>query len=255
MSLEDQLRELMEYRPSTGTPLSADQLIRRFRRNRTRRNAIGAGACAVVLALRAGTFTVVNQSPTTNDTSATRRPTLSIPQERSPVLTVAPEQQFTVTAGFKAWLTSQGVCSETGSAFDGLPEATPRPTSCAWFVTPGTLTEPGPRFTSSETTVDGKTGQRWLLIGAYMGSTIPAAITVTFDHSQTTYTALATIVTSDSLPGNYGFYAVLPYVQVFPSATATASAGQSAPSAPEPNANYTAYDAKGQVITTTAFHA
>jgi len=249
MSLEEQLRELMEYRPSTGTTLSAEQLIRRFRRNRTRRTTIGAGACAVVLALGAGTFTVVNQSSTTHDPSAKRQPTSSIPHERSPVLAVASEQQFTVTAGFQAWLTGQGLCSGTDSAFDGLPEATPRPTDCLWFATPGPLTSSGPQFASTETTVDGKTGQRLVVLGVYMGSAVPAAISVTYNHSQTTYITLAMIVTSDSLPDKFGFYTVLPYART--EVTTSASGVPATPSADGPIVYYTAYDANGIVLATT----
>jgi hypothetical protein len=59
----------------------------------------------------------------------------------------------------------------------------------------------------------------------------------------------ATIVTSSALPGKFGFYVVLPYVQVGP--TATASDGRPIPSSVGTNEYATAYDAYGQVIADT----
>jgi hypothetical protein len=244
VNLEEQLRDLMEYHPSTGTSISAEQVIRRVRRDRTRRAAIGA--CAAVLALGVGTVTVVDQGSAGHGVSATRQPTHSTTREHSPVLEVALNQQVTLTAGIHVWLTGQGFCTQTTSAFDGLPAATPQPAFCPQFALPGTTAKPGPQFIEPAGEAD-RALKRWFTFGVYTGPSIPDKITVTYYGAQTT----ATIVTSSALPGKFGYYVVLPYVQV--RATATASDGRPIPSGVGTNESATAYDANGQVIADTIY--
>ncbi len=252
LSLEAHLRDLLEYRPSSaaGSSISAEQVIRRFRRHRTRRTAIGA--CAATLALGVGTFTVVNQSSANIGPPTALRTTPPTPDRLSHVLDVPLEQQFTMTTGFQASLTSRGLCWQTTSAFDGLPQATPRPANCAEFAVPGSTSTASAQFTEIEGTFDGTTHQRWVTLGTYKGWTTPAQITVVAINIQTKTSSRydATIVSNESLPGEVGFYAVLPYAEV---KAITASHDPGKP--PEVSTiAYTAFDANARNLGTVYYH-
>ena len=226
MDLENRLPDLLHAAAQeTVVPISAAAVIVRARRRRAR-TLLAAGTA--VLALAAGTALAAHLRAT----PAT--PTSPGPITPSPVRTVSLYQHVDIEKGVQIWLAENDVCTESQpglASFPGEPDYLKQDASLSQCLPglipliprPGAHARPGFNgvgTVSSPTPVP--------VFGVYFGAT-PASIVIAGPG----FRAVATLLTSPQMPGEVGYYALLPV------------AGDLSP------VTQTAYDAAGHVLAST----
>lgn len=194
MELEDRLPSLLHYSWDHVPPISAAVVIAGARRRRARRRLATGTA---TLALAVGTAVLAGQivARTTPDQGVAAH---------SPVRTVALEEHLTIVDGAQMWLENGEACVNESAGWLWDPIGITGPTNCALYRNARLAGDASPSLYEAMGLVDPSDSRTMPMVGTYAGPT-PASIVISSGRS----TAVATLVTSAQLHGEFGYYAYL----------------------------------------------
>lgn len=219
MDLEDRLPDLLHAAAQeTALPISAAKVIAGARRRRAR-TLLTASTAILALAAAVALPAYLRATP-----AASAGP---VPITPSPVRTVSLYQRVDIEQGLQMWLAETEVCTESqpGLVWDPRSDAAEDLCLPGLVPHPGVHTQPGFHGLSAVGTTP-----LMAVFGVYFGSP-PASIV----FNGPGFTKVATLVTSLQLPGEVGYYAMLPLMSFSP-------------------VTETAYDAAGHVLATGPRH-